>query len=314
MTQPYTSSSAILDAEWRRGDIGTTDGLRASLARIALEGWDGPTGTEVLRYARDAVVRPQVRRAGLRAAAADQAESTGWGVAWEVLRRRLLLRVESPWGVVTVAVRRAVRGESVAAAFGTDARRAWRLVAAPAPGSGRPVPALPVVSLTALQERGWEPPPAAAPDGLGKGLEAIAAALVGAGWDRGEAVAVLEWVAGRSAYRCSSGAPGWRTLAAVAGIPPWRARRATVLLLGAPGWPGLVAAVARNGRQALDEPGAVAAIRSTVRSSHLSPATAARRAGAYTGGICSAAHGADGARGYLRPIDPEKTLCHRRIT
>ena len=115
-------------------DVASADGLYAALDRIAVEGWDGPTAHTVLAYARDDVVRPQVARARLRGAVADQACGTGWEVAWEVLTG--LGPVRSPWGVVATAVRRAVLGEVVAAMYATDARSAWRLRADAAADDG----------------------------------------------------------------------------------------------------------------------------------------------------------------------------------
>lgn len=249
-------------------DVASADGLYAALDRIAVEGWDGPTAHTVLAYARDDVVRPQVARARLRGAVADQACGTGWEVAWEVLTG--LGPVRSPWGVVATAVRRAVLGEVVAAMYATDARSAWRLRAEAAPDAASRAPA--PISLSVLQERGWDPVAPGVARGRCPVLDPIAAAMVTAGWDRHDAALVLQWVASQA----GSTRPGWRALAARSGLPPWRARRATVLLMGAPGWRGLVERVVREGPGVLERPDLVAAVRSTSRASHHSPAAAAR--------------------------------------
>ena len=262
-------------------DVGSDPGLLLALAGVDQTGWDGRDGTAVLTYARLQVVRPQVRRAGLSGPAANQAEATGWAVAWELLSSRALRAVRSPWGVVSVAVRRAVLGEVMAAAYGTGVREAWRL-AARAPRQGRRGDAVPAVrpplSLSVLDPDWWAPATGPGPDGIGPSLEVIAAAMVRAGWSRHEAVAVCEWVACRAQDRSATQAPGWRTLARLLGIPAWRARRATVLLLGSTTWPGLVERVASEGSAVLQRPDVLAAVRSTVVASHLSPVGASRLA------------------------------------
>jgi hypothetical protein len=261
--------------------VADPQGLRRQLARIAVEGWDGPAGAAVLGYARSRVVRPQVARAGLRGAAADQAESTGWATAWEVLRAPATAAAASPWGVVTSAVRRAVLGEAVSAAYGTGVRAAWRLHVelAAAPARGR------AVSLAELTERGWEPAATPGRRLAGPRVAAIVAAMVAAGWQREQAWQAMDWaiaVADRRFTGHRSGADGassgWRSLALRSGMAPWRTRRALALLLGEEGWRGLLARVLESGEAVLSDPEVVAAIRSTVRSSHLSPARAAAAA------------------------------------
>lgn len=258
--------------------VADVQGLRQALQRITVEGWDGPTGTAVLHYARTRVVRPQVARCGLRGVAAAQAESTGWATAWDVLRDPRTAAAASPWGVVTSAVRRAVLGEVVSAAYGTGVRTAWRLHAtlAAAPGRGRPM------SLGRVTETEWQRATPPATPCAGPRLAAVVDAMVAAGWDRGQAWQVMDWAIGAASGR-SSGADrrastGWRSLALVSGMSPWRARRALALLLGEQGWRGLVARVLESGEAALCDPGVHAAIRSTVRSSYPSPARAARAA------------------------------------
>lgn len=266
-------------------DVGCDHGLRQALTVIDELGWDSAPGTAVLTYARLRVVRPQVRRAGLCGPAASQAEATGWAVAWELLSSRGLRAARSPWGVVGVAVRRAVLGEVVTAAYGTGLREAWRL-AAGAHGSrsagDQRGPRVGGLAVLDPERCGPVVPPAA--EGIGATLELITTELVAAGWSRPEAVAVCEWVSCPGRFRQAEsgagprGTPGWRNLARLLQIPPWRARRATVLLLGSGTWPGLVERVTREGSGVLQEPDVLAAVRSTVVASHLSPVGAAQRA------------------------------------
>lgn len=249
-----------------RTGVGTTRGLRAALLQVDRDGWDSPAGTVVLAYARDRIVRPTVRRRGLRGPRADQAEATGWEVAWEVLRS-LGVGVRSPWAVVTVAVWRSVCGEELAGRYCTGARTAW--------GLGADFPAVRLLARPDLEiEAQHEAVPASS---LGPTLEAVVEAMVGVGWSRDDVEVLVDWVVARSG-RARSAGPGWRTLATRSGMPPWRVRRAMALLLGDDDWPGLLARAAQDGTVVLDRPDAVAAVRSTVRSSHLSPASAVRRA------------------------------------
>lgn len=245
--------------------VGTTRGLRAALLRVDRDGWDSPAGTVVLTYARDRIVRPVVRRSGLHGARADQAEATGWATAWEVLRS-LRPGTRSPWGAVTVAVRRAVSGEVLAERYCSGTRTAWRLRRAGFPG----VPLRP--------DAGVREPSATPPDWwFGPTVDPVAEAMVGVGWSREDVETLVDWVVARSG-RTGSGRPGWRALATSSGVPPWRVRRAMALLLGDRGWPGLVERAAHEGAAVLSRPDSRAAVRSTVRPSHLSPASAARRA------------------------------------
>lgn len=274
-------------------DVSSDHGLLQALGVVDRAGWEGREGTAVLTYARLRVVRPQVRRAGLSGPAANQAEATGWAVAWELLSSRGLRSARSPWGLITVAVRRAVLGEVVTAAYGTGLREAWRL-AARASGSpgvhGEAASVRRPVSLSVLDPDLCAPADARTTEDIGPTLEVIVAAMVRAGWPRNEAVGVCEWVACRAPRRgvprdreggrhgTTTHAQGWRTLARLLGIPAWRARRATVLLFGSPSWPGLVEQVACEGPVVLQRTDVVAALRSTVVASHLSPVGAAQRA------------------------------------
>ena len=101
--------------------------LLARLDRIEVEGWDGLTGTELLEYVRTNMVRIQVISAGLTGPAGEQAEVTGWAIAWETLRSAGLRSAVWPWSVLWVAVRRAVRGSGAAGAYLTNPRNAWDL-------------------------------------------------------------------------------------------------------------------------------------------------------------------------------------------
>lgn len=248
--------------------LGEARTLRHHLGLAALEGWDADAGRAVLDYARTRVVRPQVVRTGLRGPAADQAESTGWATAWEVLRNPATARAVSPWGVVTTAVRRAVLGELVATSYGTGVRNAWRLHAQFASSSGRGRP----LSLSELTERGWEPV-APAEERTGRlRLAAVVDAMVAVGWPRTQAWQAVDWavsMAGPAAH-------GWRSLAVRTGMPAWRARRVLAFLLGEDGWPGVLERILDSGIDALERPDVLAALRATVRSSHRSPAAAAR--------------------------------------
>ena len=260
-------------------------GLLAELTVIDTQGWDGPAAQRLLSHVRAHIVRPQLAAAGLRGPAADQAEATGWAAAWEALTRSSFRTATTPWGLLWVAVRRAILGEVLASAYLSTARNGWRAESArreheteSSVGRGRAVD-LPV-SLDMLIERGWEPP-AAQPgtdNNLGRRLEAVVSALVGAGWEQRAAHAVVEGVA-LTAVRDgkeSAEAQGWRSLARRLGLPPWQVRRATVLLLGAPGWPGLIERITTEGCDILDDPSVGAALRSTAVSSWPPPPIAAR--------------------------------------
>ena len=118
-----TSSTHTLDSR---------EGLLQELVAIEAAGWGSVNGERLLSYVRDHIVRPQVAAAGLRGPAADQAEATGWAVAWETLNRTSIHTAGSPWGVLWVAVRKAIAGERLAADYQASVRnsgglrtRAW---------------------------------------------------------------------------------------------------------------------------------------------------------------------------------------------
>jgi hypothetical protein len=285
------NTTSTMDRAEMREAVGTTDLLRAALARIEAEGWDRETGRTVLEYAMEYVVRPAVRAVGLTGADAEYAEATGWSAAWETLSAHSLHRAESPWGVVTSSVRYAVLNERMAETYGTDARTAWRVhrynkVKAGAPRrAGRgdwstvadPAALTRPVSLTAMVDAGYEPADSASAESGGFGLATISDLLVRHGWRRELAEAALEHVA-EYARPNPTGTPkarGWREMALELGIPPWQARRVTVLLVGAPGWPGLVERLAIGGPQALSGPAVTAAVQATCDNSMRPPARAA---------------------------------------
>ena len=263
--------------------IESRDGLLQELAIIETCGWETPAGERLLGYVRAHIVRPQVRAAGLRDAAAEQAEATGWAVAWETLSRPSIHTAGSPWGLLWVAVRKAIAGEKLAAQYQASVRNSWRAERARIEQVQAGLPhAFPrPLSLSLLLEEGWEPETEPwSCTGLGRRLEAVIDGLVHAGWERRAAHAVVEGVA-LSAVRdgkATADAKGWRPLAARLGLPPWQVRRVTVLLLGAPGWPGAVERMAHDGCQVLKDTGMLAAMRSTTTNSCPPPPTAARRA------------------------------------
>lgn len=270
------------------------EGLLAELAAIDTEGWDGPAGQRLLSYVRSHIVRPQVVAMGLRGPAADQAEATGWAVAWEALASSSIRRATTPWGLLWVAVRRAVLGEVIASAYLASARNGWRAGSARQQHQslvGHSSAMDPPISLSVLVEHGWEPAAATSGDtrDLGRRLEAVVSALVGAGWDERAAHAVVEGVAVTAVRdgKASHEAKGWRPLARRLGLPPWQVRRVTVLLLGAPGWPGLVERMTGEGCDILEDPSITAALRSTAISGWPPPPVAANARG-LPAGTCPA--------------------------
>ena len=115
---------------------------------------------------------------------ARQAEATGWDTAWDTLRRSSIREVDNPWGVVWVAVRRAVLGEKLAAAYVTEERTAWRIHSEGGDGRRRDLPRPPrPVSLDALAAVGREQcglaQEAEPPSRL---IDHLTAAFVDAGW------------------------------------------------------------------------------------------------------------------------------------
>src|SRR3954454_2452891 len=74
--------------------------LLRMLDAIDVEGWDGPTGTALLHYVRERIVRPLAISVGLRGAVASQAEATAWQGLWVELTKPSLRAATSPWGVL----------------------------------------------------------------------------------------------------------------------------------------------------------------------------------------------------------------------
>lgn len=267
----------------RNPALDSREGLLQELVAIDAEGWGSARGEQLLRYVRRHIVRPQVTTSGLRGPAAKQADATGWAIAWETLTSSSLRRARSPWGVLWVAVRRAVHGERLTATYPGSPRQSWHAEKARLAqrDAGLPRSFERPISLSLLLEEGWEP--VAEPwtcTGLGRRLEAVIEALIGVGWEQRAAHAVVEGVA-LTAFRdgkSSAEAQGWRPLATRLGLPPWQVRRVTVLLLGAPAWQGVVERMATEGCQALEDEGIVAAMRSTALSSWPPPPVAARKA------------------------------------
>ncbi len=275
-----------------RNEVGTAAQLHAALREVTQEGWDGPVGSAVLDYARQALVLPAVRRAGFTGADAEFAEATGWAAAWESLNSRSIRSAASPWGVVNSAVRTAVVNERMAEMYGTDPWSAWRVhrfkqarrdrarqvgsewktVADPA-AMNRPL------SLSALLDAGYEPAAASqsSESTAGWRLNVLTELLVRHGWRRDAAEGALQHVAdcARANPAGTPKAHGWREMALELAIPPWQARRVTVLLLGTREWPGLVHRLAVGGEAALEGPAVAAAFRATVDASMRPPARAA---------------------------------------
>ncbi|GEK19912.1 hypothetical protein [Cellulomonas xylanilytica] len=254
---------------------------RASLLQmlddIDREGWDGPTGTTLLTYLRERVVRPLAISVGLRGAAASQAESTAWQALWVELTKPGLRHATSPWGVLGQVARRQLLGEIVAARFATNDRRAWKLEVASREGTVGPA-----ISLDLLLEAGWEPvadetDPGNSTDDAG--LETAARrALVLVGWNEQEASSILSAVLEAPGTRVDDRTrfPGWRAMASSVGIPAWQARRLTIALRGTSDWPGVLARIVAEGPQVIDSPVVRTALMATRRHSYRSPVLAAR--------------------------------------
>jgi hypothetical protein len=273
-----------------RDDLAETakrrDDLLERLDAIALEGWDGPTATDLLRFVRSHIVRPLVVDVGLRGGAASQAEATAWEVLWLKLQEPSLRTVRSPWGVLWQTARRAVLGEILAQRWGAPPRRAWKLDAAERAGRVR----RPIALEPRLAE-GWQPahdePAPDADDGpLARVLVLTASALRSVGWPEDTALAITREVARFEAparARPTSTIVGWRTLAKKLDVAPWQARRLVWILRGSPESPGLLARIALEGASAVEAPGTQAALRSTrarclpCPTPPLSRATAGRR-------------------------------------
>ncbi|OIQ85139.1 hypothetical protein GALL_330330 [mine drainage metagenome] len=252
--------------------------LRDALADVDHEGWSGKTATALLSFVRVDLVRPLVVDLGLRGAAASQAEATGWGVAWEVLREPGLRSAVSPWGVVWTAVRRAVLGEIVAARYCTSARKAWRICSGESPVGFAPQ----LVEIDGLSTGSIDSAWGAEPTGaeFGVVLGPILGALVQEGWEPAVVAGLVERIAATAEPGATQkvAKAGWRPIAEELGIEAWRVRRLMVALLGEPGWPGLIERVMDGGCAVLNDAGAKAAAMSTLTQWMRPPRGAARTA------------------------------------
>ena len=253
--------------------LDSREGLLAELEAIDTEGWEGVRGRFLLAHVRATIVRPQVISARLSGPVADQAEATGWEVAWEALVHARLREVQSPWGWIWVAVQRAIRNEVVGARYLTTESKGRRAFAAQA-STDTGTHLAPPLSLTQLVELGGErEEPTPAHLQMGPGLQAVLQALVDAGWQADAAQVVLDGVI-TSVTRDASGrnvAQGWRALAKRLAMPPWQVRRVSLALLGSPGWLGAMERICERGTVALQDPDLRAALESTVSSSPPTP-------------------------------------------
>jgi hypothetical protein len=259
--------------------LSTRDGLLAELVAIESEGWEGEQGRHLLAYVLNHVVRPQVIASGLTGPAASQAEATGWEVAWEILNRPHLRDLDSPWGWVWVAVRRAIQGEVLSAVYLAGEREAWR-TRQHRRDSGTEIDT-PTISLARLMDLGWEKSTGQPVRlQLGERLMHVVRALAKNGWEPRAAHAVVEAVSATATRRTTTtaGIQGWRSIANELGLPPWQVRRVAVLLLGGPEWPGVVQLMRKSGSQVLADPVVVAAVKSTANYHLPPPLLVARRA------------------------------------
>ena len=272
--RPAGEPTALLDR--------TRMSLLAYLDLVDVHGWDSSAGCALLAYVRDAVVRPQVTYRGLTGPVAAQAEATAWTMTWRTLTSPRIRQAESPWGILWSAARRAIEDESIAAAYGTQPRKAWQQRASQrlAARSSDPCPvsvSLPPLSWELLYEHGLEPATNAGGGTSAAGgtpiLTAVVTILLEAGWQLEPASRALLSVAARSGHRDDRPhvLGGYRGVAADATIPGWQARRLVHVLLGTQQWPGLIERLAtRPDRGALD---AVmhAALRATLDKTLTSP-------------------------------------------
>lgn len=203
--------------------------LHARLERIDAEGWDGRTARELLSYVRENLVRIQVNTTGLSGPAAEQAEATGWAVAWELLASPAIRTARSPWALLWISVRRAVRGEWATGLYLAKARTAWELRANLGAGLGW---AQTPLSWDRLADDGCEP--AADPAGQDQPLLArVVELLTDAGWDAELAAEVVLRLAEKARPGPGGTVMGWRRVAAEFDLPPWQAHRVVLALQSA---------------------------------------------------------------------------------
>jgi hypothetical protein len=290
--------------------------LRRLLDDVDQLGWESPSGTLVLEYALDRIVRPAVRRAELTGHRKADAISAGWIEAWRMLSRPDVRDQSRPWGIVTAAVRREITTDQVGAAYRTESRRAWRIArrhraCTPVPrephrqpDSARPdhrsgrfpdqsregrwlgrldprVSARPL-SLDRMMDAGWEPAATRSPtEILGPRLNQVVDALVAVGWSRGLAAESLAGIAEATrptGVQKKAGVElrGWRELSQRTDLPGWQTRRLAALLLGHRGQPGLIERMVLEGDQVLHTPEAQRLLRSTVHRWASPPSVVAR--------------------------------------
>lgn len=237
------------------------DELLKALAKIDGEGWEGPTATALLQTVRADVVKSLVRIAGLSGPVAGQAEASGWAMAWETLRRPSLREAESPWGVLWVAVRRAVFGERLAAEFATGTRTAYRLCSR---SSRREAPSIRSLDVVTAEGFEWFTVDVHPAESAGL-LDQLADAFARAGWPDRLARRLVHQVAVTAERpRPQDAISGWRHLAVELGIQPWQARRAMALILGTPGCAGLAERVVTEGAAVLNSDDVRHALRATL--------------------------------------------------
>ena len=243
------------------------------------EGWDGPTATDLLTYIRENVARPLTVNAGLRGAAASQAEASAWAAVWEQLALRGVRGAAEPWGVIWRTAQHAVANEVIAARYGKSPRRAWDV----ANGVG----VRPAEQLVGLHVLDWHPA-GAVPDTLAASLDVktsfatAVTALQEVGWPSTDAARIVATVSGLpypgEEHDEAMSSRGWRTMATELDLPPWQARRLCVALLGTVTWPGLLARMVHDGPGARHSPAMQAALRCTRHRRLRSPVLTAIRA------------------------------------
>jgi hypothetical protein len=243
-------------------ELDATAGLRQALAVVEVEGWDGPTGAAVLRYAQVRVVQRLVSLRGFSGHAVDEAMVTGMSVAWEVLDSAPVRQAGRPWGVVWRAVDRALSGEILADRFQCSRSRAWRVAADAGPGDAVLFVDDPHQMERAVAAAG---PPHDDRPGLGPLLDALTDAMVEAGWRRWDAEAIVGASATLADRPISDGRTvvGWRPLAERFGIPPWQVRRALLALLGTETEPGILRGLVEHGTPILAEESVANDLRAT---------------------------------------------------
>lgn len=226
--------------------------VRDQLDVIAVEGWDSAVGGALLDAVRRGIVRPLVRRSGLRGPAADQAEATGWAAAWDALRRPSARTAGNPAGMAWVAARRAIGEEADATPVRVLPEEG------DLPGPGAPDHEVP----------GQDP----ADSPLGPRLDQVLGLCVESGWDP-EVVRHLGVALADHCAHAASGVPTvrWRIVARRHGVPEWQARRLASLLLGGPAGPGVLKLMVQHGHEALGDESVRAAVAATRNPRAASP-------------------------------------------